>query len=500
MLTNGARVVSIDRVSGQRVAIVGAGPAGLTVARLLKRAQPGWDVTIYERQAPNDSFGYGVGLGYSALRLLDETDPELRSALEQLAITVDTWTIERDGERASAANTHGLGVSRPGLLRVLRDHAAGAGADVREGVEVDALAIDADIVVAADGVGSQTRGRLAADIGARVSTGELSYIWCGASIARPEMTLSIARTAEGPVAAHVMPYAAAASTFQVDARNETVAAWESQATDDPGQLRRLEGLYSHLLGAERLVAKRYDWPAFTTVTCDRWCSGNVVLAGDAAHTAHYTVGSGTGLAVEDAITLAQALAGAGSIAEAFAGYEAARRPRVAQIQDRAARSERWWSTLAMRVNLPLPQLLVSYLTRTGAISLAMLAEQNRQLVESALPSALRAVPPAELAEAIVSARVSPDGVPTLEVAAVDLPLTGLREQVVLAKALVAGGAERVRLAGPEHPDAVRLRLELAEHMRMTAGIQSIVTAPAAARAELAIGVLSGRTELVEVIA
>jgi 2-polyprenyl-6-methoxyphenol hydroxylase-like FAD-dependent oxidoreductase len=175
-----------------------------------------------------------------------------------------------------------------------------------------------------------------------------------------------------------MPYGMS-STFQVDAHQD--ASWDL-ADEGTTTLETLESHYAHLLGGNRLHGQHTLWQTFATMSCQRWYAGSTVLLGDAAHTAHYSVGSGTGLAIEDAVALDAALAGEASVASGFQAYQAVRKPRVSKLQSRAARSQAWWTSLAVRDDVPLPQLLLSYLTRTGAVTLQMVAEQNPDLLES----------------------------------------------------------------------------------------------------------------------
>ncbi|MBK5305408.1 MAG: FAD-dependent monooxygenase [Frankiaceae bacterium] len=482
-----------------RIAVLGGGPAGLAVAQLLKRQQPALQVTLFERQAPDSTFGYGVGLGWKALAGLTAASPSCVADLERASRELKRWTICSGDASISAHNSHGLAISRQVLLEVLREHAVQAGVDIRAGVHVTLDdVVDADVIIAADGVGSETRARLAPQLGVTATRGELAYLWCGAEIARDEMTLALTRTPAGPMVAHVMPYSDSASTFQVDAMQDTLG---SLSDVGGSSLAYLESTFSGLLGGTPLRAKRPVWQVFETVKCERWSTGNVVLLGDAAHTAHYTVGSGTGLAIEDAACLAEALVGGGSPADAFEAYATARQPRVHRLQERAARSELWWSSLALRMDNPLPQLLLSYLSRTGAVPLAAIASDNADLVRQCLPgadggdltAAILATPfeehPHRVVTAPDAATLVVDSTPTLD---------SLRATVEQVRDLAATGTTLVRLTGAPGADAVLDRLDLAEHIRAGAKLPTVVAGTESTRDTLALGVLTGRTDLVEI--
>ena len=504
-------------MSALRVAVIGGGPAGLCFARLLKVQERDSDVTVFERLPPGATYGYGVGLGHRALGTLRDADPQLRQAIEDVAITVDTWTLQRGGEELSATNSHGIAISRAELLALLQEHARAAGVRVQTGGQTSLADVgDADLIVAADGSASGVRSELAGPLGASVSRGELAYLWCGVPISLPAMTLSIVQTADGPLTAHVMPYSTGASTFQVDAPRGVLAAMEKSfgSGAESEQLAHLEAYYQHLLAGQHLEIKRFEWSTFPTVTCQTWSAGKTVLIGDAAHTAHYTVGSGTGLAIEDAVALAQAVKGAASLRDAFVAYEAVRRPRVTQLQSRAAISERWWSTLDLRRDLPLARVLVSYLTRTGAVTLPMLVAQNQPLLETALGSSLRTVDAAAVAESILaqpyiangrsqpSRRFVPtqagDATATIELTTSQTTLAELRSYVDRVADLGSQGVSHVRLVGPDDRDSLYARLELAEHLGARTQVSTVVSGPREASDDLALGVLSGRTDLVEI--
>jgi anthraniloyl-CoA monooxygenase len=503
-------------VPGRQIVVLGGGPAGLTAARILKLRQPSFDVTVMERQPPDATFGYGVGLSFSSLNRLRAADPELTAAIESASVSVDTWTIRRDGQSLSAKNNHGLGIGRATLLAILQRHAVAAGAHVRMGEQAQLAGLSgADLVLAADGVGSETRTALTAELGARVSHGELAYLWCGAALPLTEMTLALTRTAAGPLAAHVMPYAPGACTFQVDGHQDTIAALAMPPAGSAGSTTVLHDAFADLLGDARLQVKRPEWATFPTVTCDRWNTGNVVVLGDAAHTAHYTVGFGTALAVEDAVELAEVLATDGTTVSALEAFEAARRPTVERLQRRADRSQRWWTTLRSRFDLPLPQLLLSYLTRTGAITLPAAAAQNAELIGRCLGTAAdRPLVGTDLAAAIlaqpfgVNGRSAPDrffragqlpaaALATIEHAGGRPTLEQMRSTVEQGRHWAASGVTHVRLGGPPDREAVLDRLELAEGLRQQAGVVTIVAGPAEFRDDLALGVLCGRTDLAD---
>lgn len=476
---------------------------------MIKVGQPTWDVDVFERNRPDQTYGYGVGLRYDTLQRLSAADPTVGAAVEAAGMTVGTWTFRRGGDEVSAANQHGVGLARSSLLAVLGAHAERAGVRLHTGRALTAEELDHDVVIASDGVASATRESLGDAVGARTVAGQLAYMWCGSALELDAMVLALVQTPCGPLAAHVMPYGPAQCTFQVDAHEETLAGWGlDQSADARATIDFLETHYAELLGGHAIETKRSEWSAFVTVSCERWSAGRVVLAGDAAHTAHYTVGSGTGMAIDDGITLADALVGAGSPAEAFEAYEATRRPAVEHVQRRAARSQLWWSTLATRFELPLSQLMVSYLTRTGGLKLPLVVDTNGPLLADCLGRRFDGTE--DLVSRVLAEPLRRNGfdhptrlftdaepVPTLTIAdqleADDLP--GLVGQ---ARSIAESGATQVRLVGPPGRDAVLDRLDVAEQIRAKVDLSTIVSGPADVREDLALGLLCNRTDLVEV--
>lgn len=380
----------------KRVVVIGGGPAGLLTTRLLARS--GFDVTVHERLNPRETYGFGVALADRALERLGDHDPEAAERIAPLCHPLTRWTMRREEESASVEDKGASGIERTGLLRTLQALAAEAGAKVQTGTEamIFSAAEDADIVVLADGVGSHGRDALAFRFGATVETVPIPYMWCGAKIPLDAMTLFLRRDRSGIYCGHVMPYGDGNCTFQVDTVPDTLQLaglaenqGEGDAGSDEASLRYLSGLFAPLLDGRQLLGNRSRWSSFRLVTCDRWSDGKFVLLGDAAHTAHYTVGSGTRMAMEDAIALSAALAGESSIAGAFAAYEKERRPAVEHLQWRARRSQTWWRTISQRYDLPLPVLLLSYFTRTGSVGLRRLARTNPEIVEAAVGNTYR---------------------------------------------------------------------------------------------------------------
>ncbi|WP_088318627.1 FAD-dependent monooxygenase [Kineosporia sp. R_H_3] len=372
-------------------AVVGGGPGGLYAARLIKLSQPDCRVDVYEDADPARTFGFGVGLATRTQRNLQAADPDtLRDILET------SWPHDMSmrvaGRKVQLPGDNLIAIGRTALLDLLRRHAAAVGVRLHYGARVRAEDLDADVVIAADGVSSGTREAHAREFGADIEWHDSLYVWCGTEFALPSAVFTPARTEHGTFVAHAYPYAADRSTFLVEVDETTWRAagfdrtTELTAVDDSDEttLAYLGDAFAEELRGHRLIGNRTRWLRFRTVRCRQWHHGNLVLLGDAAHTAHYSIGSGTKLAMEGAIALSRALAEQPTVAEALAEYDAVHRPGVEHLQETADRSMHWWDSFATRLDLPVERLFVSYMTRAGKVSIDKFATRTPHVVDAAL--------------------------------------------------------------------------------------------------------------------
>ncbi|KAA9166530.1 oxidoreductase [Amycolatopsis acidicola] len=495
----------------RRVAVLGGGPGGLYAARLLKLAYPACEVQVHEQGEPDKTFGFGVGLAAGTQRNLEAADPDTLRDLVATGVRHD-MTMRVRGRGVRVRNDHLIGVARTDLLAVLQRHAEKAGVRLEFGVRRAAAGLDADLVVAADGVSSATRE--AGSFGARIETGDGLFLWCGADFPLPDAVFTPVETEYGTFVAHAYPYSGGRSTFLIETDERT---WRNAGFDattaelegegvppgasDEKSLRYLEKIFAGQLRGHGLIGNRTRWQRFRTVRCDRWAQGNVVLLGDAAHTAHFSVGSGTKLAMEDAIGLVAALRESPDPATAFARYEETRRPSVERLQELARRSRLWWESFPSRLGLPVERLMVAYMSRAGNVSLDRFAGTSPDAVATALRQYGGAPPDGDLVQWVLDRplthgnRSFPDrvSVPELEPLYVDLRNPWSPE----ADALIAGVRGGVLVTGPADRPAVLTRLDLAERIRLETGALTAVEAPRALSGDLAAGLVSGRTDLVQ---
>ncbi|WP_344568268.1 bifunctional salicylyl-CoA 5-hydroxylase/oxidoreductase [Streptomyces axinellae] len=364
-----------------RIAVVGGGPGGLYAAVLLKRLDPAREVTVYERNAPDDTFGFGVVLSDETLGGIENADPDVYAALRGHMVRWDDIDVVHRG-RTLTSSGHGFAaLSRRTLLATLHARCRELGVVLRfraPAPPAAELAHAHDLVVAADGVHSATRAAHADIFGPSPLTHRCRYIWLAADFALDAFRFEIAETGYGIFQLHAYPYARpapaaegrdrGASTVIVEAREEAWRAAGFDRLDERASAERCAELFPETLAGRPLRGNNSQWTAFRTVVNDRWSHGNIVLLGDAAHTAHFSIGSGTKLAVEDALALAACVREQPALPEALAAYEAERKPVVASTQRAARASLTWFEELDGYIAQPPHRFAFNLLTRSRRVT------------------------------------------------------------------------------------------------------------------------------------
>lgn len=354
-----------------RVAVIGGGPGGLYAAALLKRLDPAREITVWERNAPDDTFGFGVVLSDETLGGIEHADPVVHRVLKDEFVRWDDIDVSHRG-RTLTSGGHGFAaLGRRRLLGILHERCESLGVRLRFSTPAPPAAVLAethDLVVAADGVHSATRERHADVFSPRVTSHRCRYIWLAADFAFDSFRFDIAETEHGLMQLHGYPYAADASTVIVEMREEVWRAAGFDGCDEQQSTERCAKIFAEVLGGRPLRGNSSIWTAFRTVVNDRWSHGNIVLLGDAAHTAHFSIGSGTKLAVEDALALAACVEEQHGLPAALAAYEAERRPVVESTQRAAAASLRWFEELAVHTDQPPHQFAFNLLTRSRRVT------------------------------------------------------------------------------------------------------------------------------------
>ena len=353
-----------------KVLVLGGGPAGLYAALLLRQARPDADVTLLERNPAGATYGWGVVFSEQTLGALEQADPVCYRRIVDGFVRWDALDVHFRGERLRAYGHGFAGMSRKALLEILQERAAELGVRARFATELADLAVfdDYDLVIAADGVNSVTRGRFADHFGTTADTRTAKYVWYGTT-RRPEVFTYIVRETEwGTFQGTMYPFADALSTFIVECPRD---AWGRAGLDRATEQESLEfsqRLFAEHLDGHPLLSNRSLWLSFTTITNRTWHHRHVVLLGDAAHTAHFTIGSGTKLAMEDAIALVEALERHERLADALAYYEQGRAPVVEATQAAAFESLTWFEHLDRYLELAPRQFMFNFLTRSGRVS------------------------------------------------------------------------------------------------------------------------------------
>ncbi|MFJ9732022.1 bifunctional salicylyl-CoA 5-hydroxylase/oxidoreductase [Streptomyces sp. NPDC101171] len=354
-----------------RVAITGGGPGGLYAAALLKRLDPAREVTVWERNAPDETFGFGVVLSDETLGGIEHADPEVYAALRRDFVRWDDIDIVHRGTRHTSGGHGFAALGRRRLLEILHERCRSLGVDLRfraEAPPAARLAEAYDLVVAADGVHSVTREALAHAFRPRVTAHRCRYIWLAADFAFDAFRFEIAETEHGVMQLHAYPYAADSSTVIVEMREEVWRAAGFGEAEPAESVERCAKIFADALGGRPLRSNNSAWTTFRTVVNGRWSDGNVVLLGDAAHTAHFSIGSGTKLAVEDALALAACVEEQPDVPSALAAYEEERRPVVASTQRAARASLEWFEDLDRYLGQPSRQFAFNLLTRSRRVT------------------------------------------------------------------------------------------------------------------------------------
>ncbi len=374
-----------------KINVIGGGPGGLFTALLLKKDDPRRSVDVFERNRPDDTFGFGVVFSDATLEEVAEADPPTLRAIEERFYHWDDIHIHYQDRRLESTGHGFAGLSRRELLLLLhrRCHEVGVGLNFETDIcDLDAY-LDADLVIGADGLNSAVRERFADAFEPAVDLRPNRFTWLGTTRPFPAFTFYFRENEHGLWRVHAYQYdAAGRSTFIVEATERTWRRAGMDAASEDETVCFLSRLFAEELEGHPLIRNRSVWRQFPTIVNARWSAGNVVLIGDAAHTAHFSVGSGTRLAMLDGIALADALGergvdgrGRAPLADALAAYEAERRRPVESLQRAAQASLQWFEDTERYFRLEPEQFAFSLLTRSLRISHENLRERDPSFVE-----------------------------------------------------------------------------------------------------------------------
>ena len=363
----------------KRIVCLGGGPAGLYAAILFRRALPRARVEVYERNRADDTFGWGVVFSDRTMEGFATADAPSHAAITGGFHHWDDIDVHYRGTVTTTGGHGFCGIGRKRLLGILQERGAelGVAHHFQHEVEDDAAFADADLVVAADGVNSATRRRHAAAFEPDLDTRECRFIWLGTTKPFPAFTFAFEETAHGWFQIHAYQFSTSLSTVIVETREETWRAHGLDAANHEQSIAFCEKLFAKYLDGHRLMSNAAHlrgsaWLNFQRVLCRRWHHGNRVLIGDAAHTAHFSIGSGTKLAMEDAIALVARTAGATDVPGALAAYQDERETEALKLQSAARNRMRWFEDVARYTRLEPWQFTYSLLTGSQRIGHANL--------------------------------------------------------------------------------------------------------------------------------
>ncbi|MEM7214108.1 MAG: FAD-dependent monooxygenase [Pseudomonadota bacterium] len=351
----------------RRIEIIGGGPAGLYVASLIKRDDPSTHVRIREQNRSGATWGFGVVFSDQALDFLKIGDPE---AYELITPRMERWrnmTLVHRGETVTLDGIGFAAIGRLDLIQILQTRAISAGVEiVHETLVTDIDDLEADLIIGADGLNSIVRGdgRL---FDAKMDHFTNRFAWFGASRPFQTLTQTFLKTASGAMNAHHYRYASDISTFIVECDESSFFGQGFDAMNETDTAAACEQIFADTLEGASLIANRSIWRQFPKLWCEKWHHENKVLVGDAAHTAHFSIGSGTRLAMEDAIALASALRDHDDITEALAAYEDNRKPVAEKIVAAANTSALWYDSFGEKMALEPVEFAFDYLTRSGRV-------------------------------------------------------------------------------------------------------------------------------------
>jgi anthraniloyl-CoA monooxygenase len=369
-----------------KIVIVGGGPGGLYFALLMKKQHPDYDVTLYERNRADDTFGFGVVFSDETLDNLMDYDVESYNAITREFSYWDDIDFHFHGEVVRSTGHGFCGTERRALLMVLQARCRALGVKFEFSNEITDLDQfgDADLIVAADGINSLIREKYKEYFQPKIELRRNHFIWLGSTAPSPTFSFHFTTNEFGIWDLCTYQYKQDMSTWVIEAPDTT---WQNAERtlgklSEPETVAYQEKMWAHLLGGHKLIANRSSWRQFPVVQNKHWYHGNIVLLGDALHTAHYSIGSGTKLAMEDAINLFKAFESATSVSEALANFQGSRREDVEKTQYAANVSALWTENPSRYWEMEPIQACFSMLSRAKAVTYENLRLRDPQFVEN----------------------------------------------------------------------------------------------------------------------
>lgn len=349
-----------------KVEIVGGGPAGLYTAILLRRLMPNVHVRVTEQNPQGATFGFGVVFSEQALQFLQADDPETYDLVTPL---MERWTNMTLNLPKGSVMLDGVGftaVGRLTLIEILQRRALSLGVEIEFDHRIESVdELDADLVVGADGLNSIVRQNLEHEFQPSIDFFNNHFAWFGAERPFDTLTQTFVNTDKGALNAHHYRFDKHRSTFLVECNDDTWKRHGFGLLNEQESAALCQEIFADVLAGARLITNRSNWRRFPKLWCRNWTAGRYALVGDAVHTAHFSIGSGTRLAMEDAIALTRAMATQEDRDTAFSAYMAERAPIARKLFDAANASAEWYEDYATRMSLPPLEFAYEYLNRSG---------------------------------------------------------------------------------------------------------------------------------------
>ena len=370
-----------------KITVIGGGPGGLYFSILTKKARPDWEINVYERNKPNDSFGFGVVFSDETLGEFLKRDMQSYELIRSKFAYWDDIIVARDGEQVSIAGNVFCGCSRKTLLQLLHQRCQEEGVNLHFEQNIDDLSKfkDSDIIVAADGIGSTIRTQYQNEFGTNIQLKSNRFVWMGSTKPLDAFTYFFRTTPYGLIVAHTYQYEEGMSTWIFECTDETWKNSGFEVKNEADTVAKLAEIFKDELDGHSLITNKSHWRQFPHVTNKNWYHNNIVLLGDAKATAHFSIGSGTKLAMDCAIGLFDALmANPDNVQNAFAEYEKKRRNPVEMIQYAASVSLEWFENMNRYKKYPFYQFSFGCMTRSKKVTYENLRLRDQSYTDKVL--------------------------------------------------------------------------------------------------------------------
>lgn len=370
-----------------KITVIGGGPGGLYFSILTKKAMPDCQIDVYERNGPDDSFGFGVVFSDETLGEFLKRDMQSYELIRSKFAYWDDIIIARDGQEVSIAGNGFCGCARKTLLQLLHQRCEEEGVNLHFEAQIEDVSqfADSDVIVACDGISSQIRTQFESVFGTKVELKKNKFVWMGSTKPLDAFTYFFKETEHGAFAAHTYQYEEGMSTWIFECTPETWEKFDFDTYNEDDTVQKLQELFKTELDGHSLITNKSHWRQFPHVTNENWHKDNIVLLGDSKATAHYSIGSGTKLAMECAIALSDAIIeNPKNIQTAFQNYDKSRRNIVEMIQYAANVSLDWFENMDRHIQHPFYQFAFGCMTRSKKVTYENLQIRDKSFTDKVL--------------------------------------------------------------------------------------------------------------------